>query len=107
MNNKEAIEILQRYSSIPNEGEDFEYIIEAYDMAIESLKNEKPKFITSADERIKTMKHLVHVTINDPKYGEVDGWLDPARQLLFTDAVSTEFAKKVYGWTWKEADNDN
>lgn len=43
MTNEEAIEILQRYSSIPNEGEDFEHIIEAYDMAIETLKNERPQ----------------------------------------------------------------
>jgi hypothetical protein len=68
---------------------------------------EKPiKFMTSADRRIETMKHFVHVTINDPKYGEVDGWLDKARQLLFTDAVTTDFAKRVLGWTWKETDNE-
>lgn len=63
-----------------------------------------PKFITHADGRIEQMKHFVHVTINDPKYGEIDGWLDKARQVLFTDAVTTDFAKKVYGWTWKEAE---
>ena len=61
-----------------------------------------PRFIAYADGRIEQMKHFVHVTINDPKYGEVDGWLDKARQVLFTDAVTTEFAKRVYGWTWKE-----
>lgn len=109
MTDKVALKILEmekdKLMLEPEANRDWE-LITALDIAIEALKNEKPKFITSADERIKTMKHFVHVTINDSKYGEVDGWLDKARQVFIIDAVTTDFAKSVYGWTWKEIDDE-
>ena len=38
-----AIEIISRKSSIPNDGESFEDIEKAYDMAIEALEKQVPK----------------------------------------------------------------
>jgi len=45
-----------------------------------------------------------HVTINIPKMGEADGWIDRERMLLFSSAVTCEWAIRQ-GWTWEE-DND-
>ena len=40
MTKEEAIKILQRKTTIPNDDETFDYICKAYDMAIEALKQE-------------------------------------------------------------------
>lgn len=42
---EKAIEIISRKSSIPNEGEIFEDIEKAYDMAVEALLKQIPKKI--------------------------------------------------------------
>ena len=38
MKSEEVIEILSRYSSIPNDGESFNHIIKAYDEAIKAVE---------------------------------------------------------------------
>ena len=40
MTREEAIEILQRKTTIPNDSESFDYICEAYNMAIKALEQE-------------------------------------------------------------------
>lgn len=79
--NDEAIKNLKKLRSFHNGS-----YAPALDKAIESLKNEK---------------RFIHVIIHHPN-GERDGWLDKSRQLLFTDAATTEFAKRVFGWSWEE-----
>ena len=41
MTDERAVEILSRYSSIPNDGESFSEVIEAYDYAIEKIKADR------------------------------------------------------------------
>ena len=40
---------------------------------------------------------FVHVKIKHRRFGEVDGWLDKQRHLLFFDFLTVELAKK-YNW---------
>lgn len=48
---EKAIEIISRKSSIPNEGESFEDIEKAYDMAVEALEKRNPKKVLTKKRR--------------------------------------------------------
>jgi len=94
MTNKEAIEYLkeaQSHIDLENGG-NTQKVYDAIDMAIKALEEqERPT--------------LRHVIINHPRYGGSDGWYDEARQILFQNWVTIEYAKTL-GWSIKEEAED-
>ena len=74
MTNKEAINILSEMPISTMSGRTFNEIADALKLAIEALKNERPRFR--------------HVTLNHPRFGKCDACYDEKRMLFYTEAAS-------------------
>lgn len=84
-----------------------EQAIAVFDMLKATVKNQPSYVYEALDvayEALKKADYFKHVTVQQPKYGDCDGWIDRQRMLLFLDPISCKFAEAI-GITWKEDDN--
>lgn len=50
-------------------------------------------------------KTIVPAILHHPKFGEVRGWHDRQRELLYLDYISLEAVNEL-GWKWEEVDDE-
>lgn len=46
------------------------------------------------------------VKIKTKSHGEIDGYIDETRNLLFTQYITTELAERC-GWSWREQEEQH